>query len=100
MNAESADTLYAGLTEVALRLPAINPEGDPRSSAQLELAHAHIEAGDAAHGCSLLTANFNSINAVGSARLQRKLDAIATAVRPHVAIAEVKHFPGMRATLA
>ncbi|WP_329405705.1 helix-turn-helix domain-containing protein [Nocardia vinacea] len=70
-----------------------------RSVWQLELAHTHIKAGDAAHGCSLLTANFNSISAVGSARLQRKLDAIATAVRPHAAVAEVKQFLGMRATL-
>ncbi|WP_433194012.1 helix-turn-helix domain-containing protein [Nocardia sp. CA-107356] len=70
-----------------------------RGAWHLYLGHSYIKGGDVAQGCSLLTTNFNSIINVASARLQRKLDAITTLVQPHAAVAEVKQFLGMRATL-
>jgi hypothetical protein len=71
-----------------------------RTAWQLYLAHTYIEADDPAKACSLLTDNFNTISAVASTRLQRKLDTIATAVRPNAAVPEVKQFLEMRAARA
>ncbi|MGN2635062.1 helix-turn-helix domain-containing protein [Nocardia takedensis] len=67
---------------------------------QLYQAHNYIEAGDPARACALLSSKYQTIGSVGSARLQRKLDAISTAVRPYVAVPEVKEFVGMRAVRA
>ena len=59
---------------------------------QVYQAHNYIEAGDPAQACALLNANYQVIGSVGSARLQRKLDAITAAVRPHAATLEVREF--------
>ncbi len=66
----------------------------PREQAawQLYRAQNHLEAGDPAQACALLNANYAAIGSVGSARLQRKLDAITAAVRPHAAVPEVREF--------
>jgi hypothetical protein len=68
-----------------------------RTAWQLELALSYIEVGDPAQACSLLVDEFSSIRSVASTRLQRKLDALSTAVRRHAAVPEVKRFLGLRA---
>lgn len=59
---------------------------------QLYLAHAYIAAGDPARACALLTADSATVGGFTSTRLQRKVDAITTAVRPHAAVPEVQQF--------
>ncbi|WP_416566108.1 helix-turn-helix domain-containing protein [Nocardia testacea] len=59
---------------------------------QLYLAHSYLAAGEPAQACGLLNDNAVTIESVSSTRMQRELDAIATAVRPHNTIPEVKMF--------
>ncbi|MBF6328427.1 helix-turn-helix transcriptional regulator [Nocardia transvalensis] len=66
----------------------------PREKAawQLYQAQNYIDAGDPARACSLLSKNFDAIQRVASARLQRKLDALAAKIRLYADISEVKEF--------
>ncbi|WP_305779100.1 helix-turn-helix domain-containing protein [Nocardia nova] len=66
---------------------------------QVYQAHNYIDAGDPGQACALLNANYATVGSVGSARLQRKLDAIATAVEPHADAPEVKEFLDRRAAV-
>ncbi len=62
---------------------------------KVRLAENLIRAGDIAEGCWLLTTNFDEINGVASTRLHTVLDRIATDLRPHSAVSEVREFLGM-----
>lgn len=63
-----------------------------RAAWQLSLAENLVGAGDIAESCSLLSDDFDEIHGLASTRLSRKLDAIATAVRPHATVPEVREF--------
>ncbi|RDI54000.1 helix-turn-helix domain-containing protein [Nocardia mexicana] len=66
----------------------------PREQAawQLYRAQNHLDAGDPARACALLTDNYAAIQSVASSRLRRKLDSIATTARPHAVVPEVREF--------
>nr|WP_255360235.1 helix-turn-helix domain-containing protein [Nocardia sp. BMG51109] len=68
-----------------------------RASWQLHLAHNLVRSGDLAQACTLLTETFTTITDLASARLQGRLNEIATTVRPHAKVAEAREFLGMRA---
>jgi len=66
-----------------------------RAAWQLNLAHNLVQSGEIAGGCSVLTTNFDTIGSLASTRLHQRVNAIATAVRPHSAVPEVREFLGM-----
>ncbi len=63
-----------------------------RASWQLHLAHNLIQSGDVAQACVLLTDTFATISDLASARLQRRLNEIAAAVRPYAKVPEARGF--------
>ncbi|WP_280312413.1 helix-turn-helix domain-containing protein [Nocardia abscessus] len=70
-----------------------------RAAWQLNLAQNLIKAGDVHQACSLLAGNFDTIAGLASTRLHQRIDAIATAVRAHSAVPEVREFLAKRAAL-
>ncbi|WP_169813403.1 helix-turn-helix domain-containing protein [Nocardia vaccinii] len=96
--------------ENAIRSSAAWPR--ERASWQLHLAHNLIQSGDAARACSLLTQThrdpggapgragssaFSTIRELASARLQHRLNDIATSARPYAKVPEVREFLGLMA---
>lgn len=71
----------------------------PREQAewQVQLGRNLVQAGDIAEGCQVLTDHYDAISQIGSTRVHQKLDTVATAVRPHAKVPEVREFLGMLA---
>ncbi|MGQ4617466.1 helix-turn-helix domain-containing protein [Nocardia sp. R7R-8] len=71
----------------------------PREQAewQVQLGRNLVQAGDIAGGCQVLTDHYDAISQIGSTRVHQKLDTVATAVRPHARVPEVREFLGMLA---
>lgn len=65
-----------------------------RASWQLHLAHNLIQDGDVSQACSVLTGTLPTIADVGSARLQKRLDEAAAALRPYAKVSEAREFLG------
>ncbi len=68
-----------------------------RAAWQLNLARNLVDAGDLAQACALLTDNFDTISSLASTRLHQRIDSIASLVRTHAAIPEVREFLARRA---
>ncbi|MEV0710403.1 helix-turn-helix domain-containing protein [Nocardia aurea] len=60
----------------------------------VRLAQNHLKAGEVAAGCALLSRNFEDIHDVASTRLHTIVSGIATDVRPHAKVPEVREFLG------
>ncbi|WP_024804517.1 helix-turn-helix domain-containing protein [Nocardia sp. BMG51109] len=71
----------------------------PREQAEwyVQLGRNLVQAGEIAEGCQVLAENFGSIQQIASTRVHQKLDAVATVVRPHAQVPEVREFLGMMA---
>lgn len=69
-------------------------EGRPRNRASwiLQLAGAHVDAGDAAQGCEVAGAVIPTVRDMTSARLRQQLCRLARSTAAHGACAEVRHF--------
>ncbi len=68
----------------------------PREQAEwyVQLGRNLVQAGDIAEGCQVLSDHFDAIQQIASTRVHQKLDAVATAVRPHATVPEVREFLG------
>ncbi|MBF6219224.1 helix-turn-helix transcriptional regulator [Nocardia abscessus] len=70
-----------------------------RAAWQVHLAENFATAGDVAQSCALLADNYDTIAGLASTRLHQRIDAIATTVRAHSAVPEVREFLAKRAAL-
>lgn len=68
----------------------------PREQAEwyVQCGRNLVRAGEIAEGCQVLTENFEAIRQIGSTRIRQKLDGVATTVRPHTGVPEVREFLG------
>lgn len=69
----------------------------PREQAEwyVLLSRNLVRAGEIAEGCQVLTNHFDNISRIASTRVRQKLNGIATAVRSHAAVPEVREFLGV-----
>ncbi|UGT61440.1 helix-turn-helix domain-containing protein [Nocardia asteroides] len=67
---------------------------------QVHLAQSYLAAGDFAASCALLSADLHTFRGLASTRLDRDIEGIAQAVRPHYTVPEVKEFLELRAARA
>ncbi len=91
--------MYLGEHETASTRIQAAIEGSaawPRERAewQVQLGRNLVQAGNIAEGCHVLTENFDGIQQIGSTRVHQKLRTVATSVRPHSRVPEVREFLG------
>lgn len=71
----------------------------PREQAewQVQLGRNMVRGGEIAEGCHVLAKSFGGIQQIASTRVHQKLEAVATVVRPHSRVPEVREFLGVLA---